>query len=132
MPPARRRVVERETEVGPEAAAIEGLRSAQGALLRGREEELDLDRCLVPDESPGGAEHGCDSGLVVGAQDRLVAIGENSVLAEDVYRTVERDRVDVRAEEDRPGTLRPRYPREQVARAGARLLGGVVLLDLEA
>jgi hypothetical protein len=61
-----------------------------------------------------------------------VAIAEHSVLANDLNGTVERDRVDVRAEEDGPGALRPRNPGEQVARAGARLLGGVVLLDLEA
>jgi hypothetical protein len=49
----------------------------------------------------------------------------------DLHRGGERDGVDVGAEQDRGGAVRPRYARQQVACPRTRLVGGVVLLDVQ-
>ena len=55
--------------------------------LAGGEEQLDPHRRPLRDESPGGGEDGRDRRLVVGAEDRVVAVAEHAVLRVDLDRS---------------------------------------------
>ena len=120
-----RGVVEDKAEVGAQARLVERLGALQSLLLAGGEQDLDTGRGLALTHDPAhGAHDRRDRGLVVGAEDRLVAVREQAVLAHHLHRAVERHGVHVRAEEDRRSALRaPRSARQQVA--------GRVLLHLE-
>src|ERR687895_18684 len=114
------------------AAAAERLAPRQGEFLAGGEEELHADGGPRRHQPPGCAEDGGHGGLVVRAEDGLVPVGEDAVLARHLHRGGERDRVEVGAEEDGAGALRARYAGEQVAGLRARVPAAVVFLDLEA
>ena len=129
--PDRRRVVENEAELRLKPAAVERLGARERHLLAGGEQQLDAHGRALGREPASAAEDGRHRGLVVGAEDRVVAVAEDAVLARDLHRAGERDRIQVGAEQDRAGVLGPADPGEEVARLGAGFGAGVVLLDLQ-
>ena len=73
----RRRVVEDEAELGAQGARRRtALAPSQGELLAGGEEQLDAHRRPVGHQPPRRAQDGGHRGLVVGAEDGLVAVPE--------------------------------------------------------
>jgi hypothetical protein len=125
-------VVEHAAELRLQPARVEGLGARERVLLAGGEEELDAHRGALGGQPAGGGEDRGDGGLVVGAQDRLVAVGEHAVLLGHLDGAGERDRVEVGAEQDRAAVGRALYAGKQVAGVRAGLGCGVVLLDGEA
>ena len=71
----RRGVVEHKAEVGAQARAVERLGALQRLLLAGGEQDLDPGRRpAVTHDPPRGAHDRRNRGLVVGAEDGLVAV----------------------------------------------------------
>ena len=91
--------------------------------------------CGAPllDDPPRGLDHGDDRRLVVGAEDRPARVPDDAVLDDHgLERAVERDRVEVRAEEERRAALgRRREAAEDVPASTPEPLGRVVLLPRE-
>src|SRR5207237_6752308 len=108
-------------------------RPEQADLLLRREHELDPGiGSPFREHPPRRVEHHRDGGLVVSAQDRPGRVPHHSVIADDrAYVTGGRNRVEMRAEEDRPPWSRRLDPRVQVAGRRADSLAGIVLVYLE-
>src|SRR5204862_223806 len=84
----RRGVVEHVAEVGPQLTDVERLGARQRVLLGDREQQLDADRRALDRDPVRQREHHRDRGLVVGAEDRLVAVGPAALLADRLDRDV--------------------------------------------
>jgi hypothetical protein len=88
-------VVEDEPERRAESRDVELLRPPQAVLLRDGEYELQTDRSGIA-HMPGGELHQHrHRGLVVGAEDRVALASKDTVLHDDLDRSVVRDRVEV-------------------------------------
>ena len=113
---------------------VEGGRALEADLLLRREHELDAGvRRSLPENPAHRLEHHDDRGLVVGAEDRPPRVPDDAVLDDRLEASVERDRVGVRAEEDRVAV--PVLARDAAVDAPCRALEhgcGVVLVPLEA
>ena len=104
----RRALVVHEAGRRDEPRVVERVGAAQRHLLLRREEELDAGVRRPSVEDPTGRlEHDDDRGLVVRAEDRPGRVAHDPVLADDrLDRPLGRDRVRVRAEEDRRAARR--------------------------
>jgi hypothetical protein len=102
-------------------------------LLLGGEDELEPRvRPPVLEHAPRRVEHRGYGGLVVGAEDRRLGVRDDPVLEDRLDRPLGRDRVEVRAEEDRHTLVTRRLePAEEVPGGRADLGAGVVLVDVE-
>ena len=99
----RRALVVHEAGRRDEPRVVERVRAAERHLLLRREQELDP-RVLAAfvEDAANRLEHDDDRRLVVRAEDRPGGIADDAVLADDrVDRRLGRNRVRVRAEEDR-------------------------------
>src|SRR5436190_8852822 len=123
-------VVEDEAVLGVQPADVEGLGAAQPRLLARGEQELQPHRAAVPHQLARRREDRGHCRLVVGAEDALVAVPEDAVLADDLDRRRERNGVQVRTQQDRPRAFRTGNAGEDVPGVRAGLGGAAVLLDL--
>ncbi len=111
---------------------VEGLGAAQTLLLGDGQQQLDPDRRrpAAPGVARDELDEDRDRRLVVGAEDRLAGAAEDAVGFDHLDLALVRNGVDVSAEHH-PLVALTRQPREQVAGAGFRRPGGVVLAHLE-
>jgi hypothetical protein len=104
----------------------------QSDFLLRREEELDARvRAVLGEDAPRSFEHRRNGRLVVGAEDGAAGVAHDAVLDHGLERPLRRNRVEVRAQEDRrPVAVAGRLePAIQVAHVRADGRSGVVLVD---
>ena len=101
-------------------------------LFLGSEEQFDAGvRSTLGQDHAGRLEHGGDSGLVVGAEDRAGAVSNDSVLDDRLDRRRRRHGVEVSAEQERLTGGGGLDPRVQVAHCRADPRPALVLVDVE-
>ena len=132
----RRRLVVDVAEPRREPLVVEGGRAEQADLFLRREDELETGmRPALLDDPPRRVEHRRDRRLVVGAEDRLPCVRDDALFEHRLDRPLWRNRVEVRAEEDRQAAIPAACrlePTEEVAGRRADARARVVLVHLEA
>ena len=112
---------------------IEGIGADEADLLLRREQQLDSRvRASLGEHAARRLEHGCNRSLVVRAEDRPGGVPEHAVRHRRLDRRRRRDRVEMRAQEERLALGSRLEPRVEVAHCRADPRAGVVLVDRQA